>query len=397
MRTDGLSLLGLAAKRITRDPSIIIHPLTYGILQLVLDFVGPGHFLYISLVSKAWNEAYKAVQSVAIPRVCNCTYEKPDPITCTPSMTATSAVFASAARVLFAAAANFQLDTYWSRPWISVAANTADVATLSAAHEHGMYWSDLVLRALAKSGRLTELMWVHIEQQRSLPGDIINDAAEGGSEEMLAWLISRGCPLTLETSKRAAAAGKLPAVKFLRQQGCCGGRDAFRAAVENGHLAVLHWLYQRGVRWGLVLDITSTAAGNNDLPMLQWFKEQGIGFGAVAMASAARKGHLAVCQYLHAQDGDWDYSACEAAAEANNLELLQWLHDNGCPWICADVCGHAARNGSAEMLHYLYEQGAAEELDDDDETELLNFAGHYGHLVVAVFLREQRAEWPELR
>eukprot|EP00953_Heterococcus_sp_UTEX-ZZ885_P015627 8798-Heterococcus_DN1.PRE.1 len=116
----------LKTRRVTRDTSVIIHPLTYGILQLVLDFVGPGNYLFVSLVNKAWNDAYKSVQSVAIPRVCNSAYEKPESITCAPSMTATSAVFAAPARLLLAEAANFQLDTYWSRPWISVAASTAD-------------------------------------------------------------------------------------------------------------------------------------------------------------------------------------------------------------------------------------------------------------------------------
>jgi hypothetical protein len=394
MRTDGLSLLGLAAKRVTRDPSVIIHPLTYGILQLVLDFVGPGNYLYVSLVNKAWDEAYKSVQSVAIPCVCNCTYEKPESSTCAPSMTATSAVFASPARLLFAVAADFQLDTYWSRPWISVAASTADVPTLSVANEQGMHWSDLVLRALAKSGRLTELMWVHIEQQRSLPGDITNDAAEGGSVDMLAWLYSRGCPLTLHTVVRAAAAGKLQAVKYLHDEGCDCTREACAAAAENGHLAVLQFLRRYGVTWDAD-DIADTAAGNNDLPLLQWMQQQGAAFTSCTMASAASKGRLAVCQFLHAQGCDWDERACSGAAEANNLELLQWLHDNGCPWYGDEVCGSAARNGFAEMLYYIYGQGAAEELGEYYKTEQLNFAGHYGHMVVAVFLREQGAEWPD--
>jgi hypothetical protein len=63
-----------------------------------------------------------------------------------------------------------------------------------------------------------------------------------------------------------------------------------------------------------------------------------------------RKGHTAACKYIHAQGGEWGYDACGGAAEANNLELLQWLHDNECLWDCAEVCGHAARNGSAEMM-----------------------------------------------
>jgi hypothetical protein len=245
MSTDGLSLLGLAAKRVKRDPSVILHPLTYGTLQ-VLDFVGPGHYLYVSLVSKAWHEAYKSVQSVVIPCVRRHMYDKPELITCAPSMTSTSAVFASPARVRFAAAAYLKL-SYWLGPWISVAASTADVATLATACELGLSFDDIFLRAVAQGGRVTEMTWLHIEQRLSLPRYIIDDAAGGGHVDMLVWLYNRGCELTIETSRRAATNGHLDALKYLFSAGCVCDQRTGKAAADSGNVELLQWMRQSGV------------------------------------------------------------------------------------------------------------------------------------------------------
>jgi hypothetical protein len=37
-----------------------------GVLHLVFEFVGPGHALYASGVSKAWHESYEAVTDAAV-------------------------------------------------------------------------------------------------------------------------------------------------------------------------------------------------------------------------------------------------------------------------------------------------------------------------------------------
>jgi hypothetical protein len=150
MSTDGLSLLGLAAKRATRDPSVLLHPLTFGILQQMLEFVGPGQFLFVSLVNKAWNEAYRTIQSVSLPCARTCIFKKPDCITCAPSTTLLSAAFASPERLRLADIGLQLQGVVESLAIAQIAGLHSNVATLSAAHELGFCISDDFLLLLRK-------------------------------------------------------------------------------------------------------------------------------------------------------------------------------------------------------------------------------------------------------
>jgi hypothetical protein len=129
------------------------------------------------------------------------------------------------------------------------------------------------------------------------------------------------------------------------------------------------------------------------MPMLQYLQQQGAEFAVLTMTDAASEGHLAACQFLRAHGCDWDEDTCSVAA-ANRLDTLIWLHEQGCPWDAFEVCSDAAREGYAGIVHYVYEQEGAAVFTAVEHTELLNIAGHAGNLVVAVFLREQGAEWP---
>ena len=70
----------------------------------------------------------------------------------------------------------------------------------------------------------------------------------------------------------------------------------------------------------------------------------------------ARKGNLELLQYLHEKGCPWDVGACYSAAGEGQLECLKYLHENGCPWGQL-TCISAARGGHLECLKYLHEKG----------------------------------------
>ena len=47
---------------------------------------------------------------------------------------------------------------------------------------------------------------------------------------------------------------------------------------------------------------------------------------------AARGGHLEVLQWAHENGCPWNEWTCTEAAKGGHLEVLQWAHQNGCPW-----------------------------------------------------------------
>ena len=53
---------------------------------------------------------------------------------------------------------------------------------------------------------------------------------------------------------------------------------------------------------------------------------------------------------------------CSKMAQNGNVELLQYLHENGCPWD-KKACSEAALNGHLECLKYAHENGCPGSLE----------------------------------
>jgi len=63
------------------------------------------------------------------------------------------------------------------------------------------------------------------------------------------------------------------------------------------------------------------------------------------------------------------------------MNVLKWLHDNGCPWD-ATVCAYAAKYGQFEMLKYLLQNGCP--IDD----RAIKYATDEGHSVIVNWLQK---------
>jgi hypothetical protein len=103
-------------------------------------------------------------------------------------------------------------------------------------------------------------------------------------------------------------------------------------AAEEGRLDVLKWLFEKGCP----MDHTrcaSRAAYTAHVHILQWMKDNGMTgeWCDYHMWSAASRGHLDVVKWLHANGCPWDEDACDCAAEYKHWDTLQYLVDNKCP------------------------------------------------------------------
>jgi hypothetical protein len=70
----------------------------------------------------------------------------------------------------------------------------------------------------------------------------------------------------------------------------------------------------------------------------------------------ARGGHLELLKYLHDNGCLWNVLACKGAARGGHLEVLKYLHDNGCLWDKDRYC-YAAVGGHLEVVKYLDSNG----------------------------------------
>ncbi|KAG5191947.1 hypothetical protein JKP88DRAFT_274937 [Tribonema minus] len=68
-------------------------------------------------------------------------------------------------------------------------------------------------------------------------------------------------------------------------------------------------------------------------------------------SAAAEAGDLEVLQWAHANGCPWDQETCSGAASEGHLEILQWARANGCPWDKV-TCSRAQEGGNQEVLDW---------------------------------------------
>eukprot|EP00594_Rhizosolenia_setigera_P017096 CAMPEP_0178960274 /NCGR_PEP_ID=MMETSP0789-20121207/12869_1 /TAXON_ID=3005 /ORGANISM="Rhizosolenia setigera, Strain CCMP 1694" /LENGTH=177 /DNA_ID=CAMNT_0020643597 /DNA_START=92 /DNA_END=623 /DNA_ORIENTATION=+ len=103
----------------------------------------------------------------------------------------------------------------------------------------------------------------------------------------------------------AAIHDRLEVLKWLETKGSYIDKDwCARGAAFGGQLHIIQWLREE---YGLKLfgELYDNAAIGNQLHFLRWLREQEVDWGERTFVDAAEKG---------------------------NLDILQWLHNEGCPW-----------------------------------------------------------------
>jgi hypothetical protein len=121
--------------------------------------------------------------------------------------------------------------------------------------------------------------------------------------------------------------------------------------------------------------------------MLVYLNQQGCVFNEYTIWLAARAGRLAVCEFLIAEQCPCDAGACAEAAGGGYLEIVRFLHDNGCPWDFDTICERAAKSGSLELLQYLKQQGCVFTAD------AMHVAAQRGDLHICQYLRSEQCPW----
>ena len=81
--------------------------------------------------------------------------------------------------------------------------------------------------------------------------------------------------------------------------------------------------------------------------LVNWLcAERGFAMDEGVMAKAARSGNLELVQFLRGEGCPWSCLTCWYAVDQGHVEVLRWARENGCPWY-ADV-----RDWAAEKLGY---------------------------------------------
>jgi hypothetical protein len=413
------------------------HPLYHsGTVELICAFVGPGHWAFKAPISKLWLQSYRKVPvkyktRFAQDRRCI-------------QMTQFECAFASKATLRHALDYGLDWkpkDNHTGYGMFSDIGKYADKEVLSAAFKMGMPKHTYLNNGAAAAGDLVKLKLLCKKMKCPLSKDeIMVSAVKGGSVPLLRFLVKEGCLIDVETLASAARSGSTPVLEYLLEQedvegwygwlddAACSGhlhvlrwaaakdtdgtivwndRELCGSAAQSGSIEMMQFLQEKGANLAehnVTSDdgweeesITTKAARGEQKHMLLWLKQQGILPTVHAMRDAAELDMLDMCLFLHTECScPWDASVLSSAANNSYFELIQALHERGCPIDVHPVRWHAARYGRIDMLQYLLQLPDQPVWTPEQLTALLNLAGLSEHLAVAKWLRQQGAEWPEV-
>ena len=74
------------------------------------------------------------------------------------------------------------------------------------------------------------------------------------------------------------------------------------------------------------------------------------------MEWAARSGNLELVQWLRGEGCPWDYGTCHNAVAYGHVEVLRWARKNGCPWTASTRDRAAAKLGYTDDFGNLVDE-----------------------------------------
>ncbi|PNH02651.1 hypothetical protein TSOC_011350, partial [Tetrabaena socialis] len=256
-------------------------------------------------------------------------------------------------------------------------------AAAGAGHQAVCEWCPEVVdysgatAAAARGGHVGLMDWLLPFMGRTGAAAVLSGAAEGCDLPTLQRLhhthvdtLPAGLPAGDKPAIISAAAGSPTAdwqakVEWLEARGYPQCTAACKtAAAKPDALPRLQWLQQRG--YPLDYDVAACAADAGNVEVLQYVLSQGVEAGMVwpgrldrySMLCAAKGGRVAVMEVLRACGVPMDAETVTVAAAAGHLPAVAWLVERlgAHTALTAGVFEAAARAGSMELLRWLRER-----------------------------------------
>jgi hypothetical protein len=237
-------------------------------------------------------------------------------------------------------------------------------------------WSETIYLAAAEHGHLEILQWAESHNCPWDNSDLFPAAAKSSNRDVYQWLLDRQCPFKEEVSFHFACdRGNFEFIKFARANGSTllsvNLLDLVQdCAADRGDLETILWaLNQSNPQHISTLHILRAAATHSHMHILEWLEtvvpvEE---FLVHAIEQASIEGHVDVLKWVVRNGYKWDakkdYKYCLKAIENSNLQALIWM--NSCaPIYTMDLSFpvrvtsmFACQVGDLNILKWLHKNG----------------------------------------
>ncbi|CAB9517821.1 expressed unknown protein [Seminavis robusta] len=145
--------------------------------------------------------------------------------------------------------------------------------------------------------------------------------------------------------------------------------------------------FEVGCRKGLCLEHSHMCccSSRRELDVLKWLHENGCNWDYTTAHKAALGGHLDLLKWARARGCPWDNMTCAYAALGNHLEVLKWVRATTDGRLGNHICAGAAAAGNLEVLKWARANGCAFTIT------VCTFAAGVGNLEMLTWAREHGA------
>jgi hypothetical protein len=330
-----------------RSAAVISSPLLdFGILQNVLSYVGPGHYLFVAAISKWWKELYAALETQQLTVLSE--YSRERVITCNPKS-------ASPSRVKLAHES--ELDCT-SEVYQCAAGRYADTAVLATVHKLGVKYTSTMIVVAARCSKLVEVQYLHKQgcPWPSLDAQLLEGAASSGYFELVRWCYEQGCfwQCTASAASHAAKSGSIELVMWVLQQSGTH-MNVMKAAASKGHLPLCQYLRALGFDWDS--RVTLEAAFHRHIDVLRCLIDNGCAWTGQIVCTAVNCYKVEALTYLQElrllNCTETLAELLNDAAACNKLAAAKWLREQGAEWPTAPKW----QQWSAEVLEWARAEG----------------------------------------
>jgi ankyrin repeat protein len=181
---------------------------------------------------------------------------------------------------------------------------------------------------------------------------------KNGDIEMLKYIHINGAEYEECMLRCITRRGQLDMLKYIHEEwGIELPSKLYTIAVENEHFDCFEYLYDHGCPYNNYNKIYIVAMPLGDLDFIIHLRHMGFPYKDDDIKYAAQFGHLNIVKYFHEQyDNELTYDVFSAAAESGNMELVEYLHKNNCPW-SKKTFDYACMHGHTKIVAYLYDNG----------------------------------------
>ena len=323
-----------------------------------------------------------------------------------------SRYFSSVAMLKWAVSEGLPLDV---RSFKMIAATGHVEVMMWALAEHALnfrvrfMWLSVCMGSAAETGQLEMCKWLleraHADHRENGLAYMSMHGASRGQMAVVRWTVSEGFPLGSMAIGVAVAGGCLNVLRWALKQGYYQMKDlacnkTFAFAVNGGQVEMLEWIVENfkdedtvnfGSPWGPVTSRSGRiacdlAAWAGQLKVLQWARDKGCPWTSVTAWEAAKEGHLDVLRWAWENGCPHDELACAKAALGGHLDVLRWAWENEFVWD-EETCAMAATSGHLKVLQW------ARERDCPWNEWTCDAAAEGGHLEVLKWARQHGCPW----